>query len=85
MVYLLEVELSKWRHICALVASCPDLRVQFPGPNPWPKSLKDNTFNLQFTFYSHLIYNSVADYNSSRVDVGCMSYVCMADVPIPFS
>ena len=35
---------------------------------------------MKFNFNSNRIYNSVADYNSSRVFVGCI-----ADVPVPFS
>ena len=40
---------------------------------------------ILFLLVHNRIYNSVADYNSSWVGVGCMSDVCMSDVPIPFS
>ena len=36
-------------------------------------------------FVPRRIYNSVADFNPSRVGVGCMSDVYMLDVPVPFS
>ena len=43
-------------------------------------------FVVVSVFVQDGIYYSVADYNSSRVDVGCMSDVgCMLDVPVPFS
>ena len=38
-----------------------------------------------FIFVHDRIYNSVADYYSSRVGVGCMYVGSMLDVPIQFS
>ena len=39
----------------------------------------------ELLFVHDRIYSSVADYNSSRVGVGCMYVECMSAVPVPFS